>query len=73
MERKNSTEWNTVIRKVNRAGQMGCTFGLDMYIGTLCIGDWDCDKASSITHILHEHRDIDVTFVFFCAVYNVNH
>ena len=50
MERKNSTEWNTVIRKVNRAGQMGCTFGLDMYIGTLCIGDWDCDKASSITH-----------------------
>ena len=49
MERKNSTEWNTVIRKVNRAGQMGCTFGLDMYIGTLCIGDWDCDKASSIT------------------------
>ena len=50
MERKNSTEWNTVIRKVNRAGQMGCTFGLDMYIGTLCIGDWDCDKASSITY-----------------------
>ena len=31
MERKNSTEWNTVIRKVNRAGQMGCTLRLDMY------------------------------------------
>ena len=28
---------------------MGCTFGLDMYIGTLCIGDCNCDKASSIT------------------------
>ena len=24
---------------------MGCTFGLDMYIGTLCIGDGNCDKA----------------------------
>ena len=38
MERKNSTEWNTVIGSVNRAGQMGCIFGLDMCIGTLYWG-----------------------------------
>ena len=30
---------------------MGCTFGLDMYIGTLCIGEGNCDKASSITQV----------------------
>ena len=29
---------------------MGCTFGLDMYIGTLWIGDWNCDNAGSITY-----------------------
>ena len=33
---------------------MGCTLGLDMYIGSRCIGDWDCDKASSITYITHD-------------------
>ena len=32
---------------------MGCTFGLDMYIGTLWIGDWNCDNAGSITMALY--------------------
>ena len=36
---------------------MGCIFGLDMYIGTLCIGDCNCDKASSSTVVAENGCD----------------
>ena len=47
---------------------MGCTFGLDIYIGTLCIGDGNCDKASSINIQERSHQrqaqreDMDTNF-----------
>ena len=36
---------------------MGCTFGLDIYVGALCIGESDCDKASSITVVAENGCD----------------